>query len=127
MPQTEVRIYRAADGAIPLTDWLDDLEKREPKAFAKCLQRILELSRTGHEMRRPNADYLRDGIYELRAKKGRVNYRILYFFFGRHMACLSQGLTKENEVPDDQIETAIQQMAQVKSDPDRFTATWGTE
>jgi hypothetical protein len=34
----------------------------------------------GHELRRPYADYLRAGVHELRARVGRVNYRILYFF-----------------------------------------------
>ena len=36
----------------------------------------------GHELRRPKADFLRDGIYELRAREGRANYRVLYFFHG---------------------------------------------
>ena len=39
-------------------------------------------------------DLLRNGIYELRAKVGTVNYRVLYFFCGSNVACLSHGLTK---------------------------------
>jgi hypothetical protein len=34
-------------------------------------------------LRRPHADYLEDGIYELRWRNGTVQYRILYFFHGR--------------------------------------------
>jgi hypothetical protein len=37
----------------------------------------------GHELRRPEADFLRDGIYELRASLGGVHHRILYFFLPR--------------------------------------------
>ncbi|MEH1871881.1 type II toxin-antitoxin system RelE/ParE family toxin [Nostoc sp.] len=39
-----------------------------------------QLAEYGFELRRPAADLLRDGIYELRAKHVRVQYRILYFF-----------------------------------------------
>lgn len=122
MPETEVRAYRAADNSVPLLEWLGELETREPKAYAKCLAVILELASKGNELRRPIADYLRDGIYELRTRKGRVNYRILYFYFGKHMACLSHGITKEDEVPAEEIELAIQRKQQVISNPSRFTA-----
>jgi Gp49-like protein DUF891 len=55
-------------------------------------------------LRRPEADYLRDGIYELRVRMGSVNYRILYFFAGRDAA---HALTKEAEVPAAEIDRAI--------------------
>lgn len=32
----------------------------------------------GHELRRPEADFLRDGIYELRTSLGVLHHRILY-------------------------------------------------
>jgi phage-related protein len=50
---------------------------------------------------------LRDGIYELRIRKGHVNYRILYFFHGRTLAILGHALTKEDKVPKAGIEWAI--------------------
>ena len=61
MPATEVRAFRDGDGTVPVQDWLNELEDREPKAHAKCLARILELADKGNDMRRPHADYLRDG------------------------------------------------------------------
>lgn len=48
-------------------------------------------------MRRPAADYLTDGIYELRAKHISVQYRILYFFHGQNVAILAHAITKEEE------------------------------
>lgn len=52
---------------MPVLDWLDALPD---KVKAKCLVRIERLKEQRHELRRPEADYLRDGIYELR-----VGYR----------------------------------------------------
>ncbi|MGO9257708.1 MAG: type II toxin-antitoxin system RelE/ParE family toxin [Bryobacteraceae bacterium] len=37
----------------------------------------------GRELRRPEADFLRDGIYELRVSLRGVHFRILYFSTGR--------------------------------------------
>jgi len=70
----------------------------------------------GHELRRPEADYLRDGIYELRTSLQGINYRILYFFH-KKQAVLSHGLTKESQVPPNDIELAIKRMALFEKDP----------
>jgi DNA-binding XRE family transcriptional regulator len=56
--------------------------------YAKCAVRIRRLADLGHELRRPEADLLRDGICELRARLGTVNYRILYFFMAGRSPCL---------------------------------------
>lgn len=58
-------------------------------------------------LRRPLADILTDGVYELRIRKSRVNFRILYFFHGKSVAVLAQALTKEDKVPKADIERAI--------------------
>ena len=60
---------------------------------------------------------LRDGIHELRIRKGRVNYRILYFFHGRNLAILGHALTKEEEVPKADIERAIRRKKAFESNP----------
>lgn len=124
MPQTEVRLFRDATGIIPLTVWLNGLEQTEPRAHAKCLQRILLLAQLGNELRRPIADLLRDGIYELRVKVGTVNYRMLYFCFGPNLACLSHGFTKEDRVPEADIELALRRKKLVQKDPKKHTAEW---
>ena len=76
-------------------------------------------------MRRPLADSLRDGIYELRIRAGKVNYRILYFFCGPNVACVSHGITKKSAVPDREIDTAVERKALVERDLDKYTAEWG--
>jgi phage-related protein len=61
-----------------------------------------------HELRRPAADFLRNGIYELRAKHQNVQYRILYFFHSQNVAILAHAITKGGPaVPDSDIDRAI--------------------
>ncbi len=122
MPRTAIQLFRENNGDVPLQDWLDELEAYEPRAHRKCVERILLLSQLGNELRRPIADILRDGIRELRAKVGNVNYRILYFFHGSNLVCLSHGLTKENEIPDAEIEAAIAHKKLVERDPQSHIA-----
>ncbi len=124
MPQTEVRAFRDSNGTVPLEEWLDDLEQTEPKAYAKCLARILELQEKGNEMRRPHADYLRAGICELRAPFRDYQYRLLYFFCGRHVVTLSHGIVKESKVPPEDIELAIRRKAIVNASPEKYTASF---
>ena len=75
----------------------------------------------GYELRRPIADLLRNGIHELRIRRGRLNYRILYFFLGKDVAILSHALTKAHGVPDADIERAIARRKAVESDPETHT------
>ena len=117
MPPTELLVFREANGRIPLVDWLDFLPA---KARAKCLNYMRLLATSGHELRRPAGDILRDGIYELRPSYGGVHYRILYFFHGRDVVVLSHGVTKTQKVPDTEIERAIARKQLVVLDPARY-------
>ena len=71
MPRTDVILYQEVDGTVPLLEWFDELP---PKALSKCRVSIERLGQLGHELRRPEADYLRDDIYELRIRFQSVNY-----------------------------------------------------
>ena len=105
MPAVEVIFYQDAQGKTPrLIEWLDALS---PKARVKCLVRLKRLEDLGHELRRPEADFLRDGIYELRASYQGVHYRMLYFFYGGKAVVVTHGLAKEREVPKQEIDKAI--------------------
>lgn len=93
-----------------------------PPAFANCLARVRMLAQFGHELRRPAADYLRDGLYELRAKRGTVQYRIFYFFHGRNIAVLGHAIVKQgSSVPPVEIERAFQHKRQFEVDPSAHT------
>ncbi len=118
MPEVEVIFYRDKGGRIPVLEWLSALK---PKAFAKCMIQIERLSSMGHELRRPEADYLRDGIYELRVGLEGVNYRILYFFYGRTAVIITHGLVKERIVPFKDIDAAIERKRKFEENPFRHT------
>ena len=118
MPRARVVFYREEDGAVPVLDWLDALPD---KVKAKCLVRIERLKEQGHELRRPEADYLRDGMYELRVGYRGVNYRMLYFFHGTTTAVVSQGLVKERIIPPIEIRKALERKKKFERDPRRHT------
>lgn len=121
MPRTVVVFFKDETGRVPVVDWLRALRRTDRKAYAKCVVRIRRLVEMGHELRRPEADFLRDGIYELRAKKGRVNYRMLYFFYGSQMAILGHALTKEGAIPDAEIERTIKRKEAFVRNPARHS------
>ncbi|MEX2316543.1 MAG: type II toxin-antitoxin system RelE/ParE family toxin [Pirellulales bacterium] len=121
MPATRLIFYKEDDGNAPVRDWLFELRARNRKAFAKCVDKISLLQERGHELRRPHADMLRDGIYELRARKGNVNYRILYFFHGQNVAVLTAALTKEAKVSPIEIERAMRRKKAFEHDPSRHS------
>jgi phage-related protein len=113
VPKTEVIIFCEDDGAAPLLVWLDGLQE---KVQSKIIVRLERLAECGHKLRRPEADFLRDDIYELRIAHRRTNYRILYFFHAQS-AVLSHGITKEARVPPSEIERAIQTRAKFIKNP----------
>ena len=118
MPSTTVYIYRDASGESPFLEWFRELDQQDRRAANACIIRIQLLATLGHQLRRPHADLLRDGIYELRARVGHVNYRILYFFHGRQVAILSHAFTKEQAIPPAEIERAIARKKLYEKDPE---------
>ena len=84
---------------------------------SKCAAAIERLVKFGHELRRPLADFLEEGIHELRIRKGRVNYRILYFFHGKNLAIMAHALAKEDKVPKADIERAVRRKKLFEADP----------
>lgn len=102
----------------PVLEWLESLPE---KALDKCTVRIERLQELGHELRRPEADFLRGGIYELRVGLQHVNYRMLYFFHGRMAAVFSHGLVKEAKVPQKELEKAMERKRKFDRNPEAHT------
>ncbi len=114
MPRTEVILFKEDDKSVPLVEWLESVPK---KPRAKCVAALARLEELGHELRRPEADYLRDNIYELRVRFQSMNYRMLYFFHGRTAAVVSHGCTKERAVPKREIDAAVKRKERFEKDP----------
>jgi putative component of toxin-antitoxin plasmid stabilization module len=121
MPACHVVFYQEKDGDAPVVDWLKELRHTDAKAFTKCRAALARLASLGHELRRPEADLLRDGIYELRIRMGSVNYRLLYFFHQRTVSVVAHGLTKEAIVPATDINRAITRKAVYTANPTAHT------
>jgi len=75
----------------------------------------------GHELRLPEADLLRDGIYKLRVSLQGVHHRILYFFHGTVAAVVSHGLIKERVVPPKEIDRAVERKKLFELNPQKYT------
>ena len=118
MPGTKVVLYQEADGSCPFLSWFSGLPA---KVQDKCFLRLERLREAGHELRRPEADFLRDGIYELRVSLQGVHHRILYFFDGTAAAVVSHGLIKERVVPPKEIDRAVERKKRFAVNPRRHT------
>ena len=85
------------------------------------LLRLERLREAGHELRRPEADFLRDRICELRVSLQGVQHRILYFFHGAVAAVVSHGLVKERAVPPREIDRAVKRKEKFAANPESHT------
>ncbi len=121
MLKTEVILYAEDDGSCPLLIWIDNLP---PKAQDKCIVRIERLAEMGHELRRPETDYLRNKIHELRAAFQRIQYRMLYFFY-EEKAVISHGLIKQKVVQPKEIELAVDRKERFNKNPVKHTFKGG--
>ena len=117
MPAIEIVFFQEDDRSVPLIDWLSGLPD---KARAKCIVLIELLKQFGPELRRPHADYLRNGIYELRTHVGHVQYRMLYFYTGQ-TAVVSHGFIKAKaQVPPREIDAAVRRKEMLELAPRQY-------
>jgi phage-related protein len=119
----KVVLFREANGKTPLLTWLDGRSKKVRDHYYVSIDRLRQL---GHELRRPEADYLADGIYELRFRCERLNYRIFYFFRGREVIVLSHGILKQgSRVPVRDLDLALRRRLEFLANPERHTHPGG--
>jgi len=116
-----VVLYQELDGTCPVLEFF--LVQRE-RVQLQATKRVSLLAERGHELRRPHADYLEDGIYELRWSTGTVQYRILYFFHGRAVVVLAHALTKEDVIPPADLARAKERKARFRAQPAAHTYTY---
>jgi len=97
------------DGRSPVKEFIGSLTEIEQ---ARVYAYISELKNRGHIMRRPMADYLRDGIYELRPRDN----RIFYFFYMRDRAVLVHAITKHvKKIPEADLNLCIKRKARIEA------------
>lgn len=115
MNSNDIIFYKEGE-KVPGKEFIDSLPD---KPLAKGLTLLGELSKKGHELRRPHADTLRDGIYELRWRDVKVQYRILYFFHGQGIVVVSHGIQKKSDaVPENEIDRALVRKQNFQKNPE---------
>jgi phage-related protein len=96
-------------GECPVEDFILSLSLKER---AKIMAYLGELKVQGHNLRRPMADYLGDGIYELRPRGN----RIFYFFFMRESAVLLHAIKKKTDkIPVKDLTICLKRKAHVEN------------
>lgn len=96
--------YKRANGSCPVCDFLDSLDI---KMRAKMLRLTMLLEKNGNELREPYSKFLKDGIFEIRAKLGSNIARVLYFFSLGKIIILTNGFVKKTaKTPSTEIELA---------------------
>lgn len=106
MPQSGwiVDHYEKRNGQRPVADFLDALSDEEYKRMDTQIERLEE---HGPALDRPHVGYLRDKIWELRARTRRTQLRILFFRVGNRFV-LSHGFRKRSgRVRDSEIKEAV--------------------
>ena len=105
MARIKVIFYDLPDGSCPAEDFLNSLDI---KMQAKMAWTIRIFQENGTDLRKPYSEYLRDDIFELRAKVGSNISRVLYFFYDGGKAVLTHGFIKKTQkTPVSEIERAI--------------------
>ena len=120
MSQVEVGFWRDSHGRIPVREFVLALKSRDARAAASCVDLLRMLEEHGNALRRPHADYLREGIYELRLNQHRVQFRLLYFFDGRARAVVTSAFAKTGKVPEQEIQRALNRRQLYLTAPDRY-------
>ena len=124
MPETRVLYYREGS-RVPMVEWLESLEADVRR---RCQLRLERLRAEGHALRRPVADHLVAGIFELRVRTPRTHYRMLYFFHGRAVVVVSHGFAKSDAaIPYGEIRRALDRKLRYESDPEAHAFAEGTE
>ncbi|MBI2336321.1 MAG: type II toxin-antitoxin system RelE/ParE family toxin [Deltaproteobacteria bacterium] len=108
-------IFYKEGNSVPILEFMEEIPR---KASAKGKVRLDRLAELGNALRRPEADFLRDGIYELRWHLRGIQYRLLYFFHGREAVVLSHGIIKQaSKVPLKEIELALKRKITFEKNP----------
>lgn len=100
----ELVFFESARGECQVLEFLRGLDKKARQEVGAALADLEEL---GHKLERPDAAFLKDGIYELRIISQRNQYRILYFFAERKIVLTSAFMKKAQRVSEGEIERAV--------------------
>lgn len=103
-----VSFYENSKGESPVECFINDLPKKEQTRIGAY---ISELKKQGYNLRRPMADYIGEGIYELRPRDN----RIFYFFFLRENIMILHAIKKKTDkIPINDLELCIKRKKEME-------------
>ena len=101
----KVIYYSSEEGVYPVEEFINNKNINNQLKFATLID---YLEKKGVNLPRPYADYLRDGIYELRIKLSGEETRTLYFFCYEFYIVLTHSFIKTSKkIPDKEINKAL--------------------
>jgi phage-related protein len=117
MPSVRIVFFKDTRGRIPVVEWMQTNRFRDVRQFDRVVSLIDQLRQFGHELRRPISGHLGGGIHELRARAGRVQIRVLYFFHGTERVVLAVVCRKEERIEHKDLWSAIRAKAEFEAAP----------
>jgi phage-related protein len=110
-PEWTTEFYLEADGASPVEEFLDSLDRKTRARFGWSME---QLRVRNVQAREPLVRHLEGDLWELREEKsGRNIYRIIYFFFtGRRIVFVHGFQKKTQKTPRRELETAARRHAE---------------
>ncbi|MDO4575897.1 MAG: type II toxin-antitoxin system RelE/ParE family toxin [Planctomycetia bacterium] len=104
----EIEFYKRANGREPVTEFLDELNRKNRRLLQRIYQDIKMLSDEGPDLSMPHTRYMQDGIFELRSRESSNISRIFYFFFFGDKIIMTHGFVKKTQhTPPGELEKAI--------------------
>ena len=86
--------YVTESNKSPVRDFIDSLDASSQRKFFFVKSLLEEF---GHRLPQPHAKYVGDEIFELRFKGQEGHIRVLYFFFHKDKAILTNGFIKKTD------------------------------
>jgi len=103
----EVLYYKSLKGNEPAREFINALPSNVIKKVKAWRD---ELEKHGPDLPRPYADIVRGKIRELRVRFGSNSYRLMYFFYGKHIIMTHGFMKKTDRVPEREIKAAEHMM-----------------
>lgn len=103
----KIVFYQTAKGRIPVWEFLEQLERDNPKLQVKVLRNIELLEKRGVRLSHPFVKAVGDGLFELRSQFSSNISRIFYFFVAGEKIVLTNGFVKKTpKIPSSELEKA---------------------
>lgn len=88
----------------------------EPVMKAKLLAKLDKLELLGNQLRYPDTDIIRDGLFELRVGKQNITRTFFAFAVGRKIYILRTFIKKTAKTPLSEIELALKRLGELTNE-----------